>query len=292
MAERRIQHPLSAAFPAMSADDFQALKDSVENVGVLNPIAIFEGQVIDGWHRYRAANDLGVTCPEVELDPGTDPRDFVLAQNKARRHITQAQLAMATTSVYEWYPRGRPEQMGTECPFKTTAELADIAGVGERSIKQAKAVKANAAPEVQEAVKRGEIGLTKAAAIAKLPAEDQAAALTKTMPKPAPAPISAPAAIEDDGHDDVPPEDDGPSAAELAAFAASDEADRLAMQKLLDSDDALATAWAEIKRLNAEVAQLKISRDGHMNKANEAIRLVKSRDWQIAKLEAKLKGVS
>ena len=31
------QHPLSAAFPAMSAEDFQALTDSIDNIGVQNP---------------------------------------------------------------------------------------------------------------------------------------------------------------------------------------------------------------------------------------------------------------
>ena len=67
-------------------------------------------------------------------------RDFVLAQNKARRHITQAQLAMATTSVYAWAPRGNP-QLHTECAIgKTSAQMAALAGVGERTIKQAKAV--------------------------------------------------------------------------------------------------------------------------------------------------------
>ena len=74
------QHPLSAAFPAIGADDFQALKDSIENIGVQNPITLFEGMVIDGWHRYTAANDLGMHCPAVELG-NVDPRDLVLAQN-------------------------------------------------------------------------------------------------------------------------------------------------------------------------------------------------------------------
>jgi len=59
------QHPLGAAFPAMSDTEFQALKDSIDANGVLNPITIFEGMVIDGWHRYTAANDLGMDCPSV-----------------------------------------------------------------------------------------------------------------------------------------------------------------------------------------------------------------------------------
>lgn len=49
------QHPLSAAFPAMQSDEFQALVDSIESIGVQNPITLLDGMVIDGWHRYKAA---------------------------------------------------------------------------------------------------------------------------------------------------------------------------------------------------------------------------------------------
>ena len=119
-----------------------------------------------------------------------------------------------------------------------------------------------------------QVGLTKAAAIAKLPQDEQAAALTKPLPKPV---------VE------AAPEDDGPSADEIAANAAGERADREALNKLLDADDKLATAYAEIKCLNAELAQMRIARDGYMNKANEAIVLVKKRDRTIAKLEQLLK---
>lgn len=270
------QHPLSAAFPAIGADDFQALKDSIENIGVQNPITLFEGMVIDGWHRYTAANDLGMHCPAVELG-NVDPRDFVLAQNKARRHVTQAQLGLAVTAVYAWRPAGNPalSQSGSACPVgKTNAELAQIAGVSERTIKQAKAIQTKAAPEVVEAVKRGEIGGEKAAAIAKLPKEEQAAAIHKPAPKATP---------------EETPEDDGPSAEEIAAQVAAEEADRALVAKLLDSNEPLAELAEENKQLKAEIAQLKLARDGYMNRCNEAIALVKSRDRQIAKLEKMLK---
>ena len=174
----------------MSADEYQSLKDSINEIGVQNPITLFEGMVIDGWHRYSAANELGMECPVVELGD-VDPRDFVLAQNRARRHVTQAQLAMATTAVYAWKPVGSNQhanRVGTECPPKSNAELADAAGVSEKTIKQAKAGQTKAAPEVVEAVKRGEIGLPKAAAIA------LAAHIPMRTPVNEPGPASTPKA--------------------------------------------------------------------------------------------------
>ncbi len=269
------QHPLSSAFPAMSADDFQALKDSIEAIGVQNPVAIFEGMVIDGWHRYQAANELGMDCPTVEL-ADVDPRDFVLAQNKARRHITQAQLAMAATAVYAWFPADGAAQKGgvalSATPPKSNAELAAIAGVSERTIRQAKAVQTKAAPEVQAAVKRGDIGFPKAAAIANLPAEQQAAALNKPAPKQPKK--------EAEEVDYCGPSDD-----ELDEAMKAAEADMSSLEALMAADDKLAAAVAEIKRLKMQRAAVESARDGYMNRSNELISRINSLKKKIAKME-------
>lgn len=278
---KRLQHPLSAAFPAMVDEDFQTLKDSIVNIGVQNPITLLDGMVLDGWHRYSAAAELGMACPEVELDPATDPRDFVLAQNKARRHVTAAQLALATTAVYDWMPEGNPGfvQLDTECPVaKTTAELAQIAGVHPSTIKQAKAVQKRAAPEVIEAVKRGDVGLPKAAAIAKLPQDQQAAALTAPTPKAARIVDEGSAIPHDEDFDD---ESYGLTDEERAVLAAAEAADREALAKLLESDDKLATAHAEITRLNHLNAHLQQRINGLMNEKNEAIKQAKKLQWQL-----------
>jgi ParB-like chromosome segregation protein Spo0J len=89
------QHPLSAAFPAMLTDEFQDLKDSINNIGVQNPITLLDGMVLDGWHRYSIAIGFGMDCPMVELPDDIDPIDFVKAQNSARRHLTLSQTAFA-----------------------------------------------------------------------------------------------------------------------------------------------------------------------------------------------------
>ena len=239
LPETYVQHPLSAAFPRMTPEEFQELKDSIEVLGVQNPITLHDGMVIDGWHRYTAAREVGLPCPVVELAQDIDPREFVVAQNKARRHVTKAQLAIATTAVYQWKPHGDQRCTLNVDRVKSTAEMASIAGVHPNSITQAKAVTAQAAPAVVEAVKRGELGLPKAAAIAKLPREQQAQAISKPLPRPVvvvpPPPSSAapdPWADLPKGNSTVPedvnPDDYGPTPQEIAEAEAQLAARHLA----------------------------------------------------------------
>lgn len=254
------QHPLSSAFPAMPAEQFQALKDSITDIGVQEPITLFEGMVIDGWHRYTAANELGMDCPTVDLGD-VDPQAFVVAKNKARRHITMSQIATAVVAVYQWKPAHRPSNSAPGADLsKSTKQLAEIAGVGTRTIEQAKTVEAKATPEVKAAVKSGAMSVKKAAE-------------TVNPPK-----------VKEETREPV--EDYGPDDAELAANAAAAAADMRAMEKLLEEDDKLSAAFAEIKRLNAELAQVKQARDGYMNKSNELIGMVKKLQRQLDKAKA------
>lgn len=287
------QHPLSAAFPAMTPEEFQELKDSIENIGVQNPITLLDGMVIDGWHRYSACLELNMTCPVVELTQGTDPRDFVMAQNQARRHVTKAQLAMATTAVYAWKPPHR-EKAHIECdlPAKTNAELASIAGVHANTITQAKTVTAQAAPVVVDAVKRGELGLPKAVAIAKLPPEQQAQAISKPLPRPVVV-VPPPKTSQPDDfsvpHGEGPPEgmnedDFGPSPEEIAADEAADRAERELVEKMLAADDKMAMLFAEVKMLKAQVDRLERHRDELMNKAHALDQIARKRDRENLRL--------
>jgi hypothetical protein len=77
------------------------------------------------------------------------------------------------------------------------------------------------------------------------------------------------------------PDEDEIRASELAI-----QADQEAMYKLLESDDALATAHQEIKRLNHLNSQLEIQVRGLMNQSNEQIKMIK----QLQKENDKLKG--
>ena len=86
---------------------------------------------------------------------------------------------------------------------------------------------------------------------------------------------------EPDPYAGVAPDEDEIKASELAF-----EADQEVLYKLLESDDVLATAHAEIKRLNHLNSQLEIQVRGLMNQSNVQIKMIK----QLQKENDKLKG--
>ena len=148
------QHALSAAFPAMPAADYSALVADIKEYGQHYPIVVFEGAVLDGWHRYRACEEIGVKVDAEEYG-GNDPVAFVKSANWNRRHLTESQRAAAIVKLREWRPSGlnkRSSAPGAE-DAPSAADLAKEAGVSKRTIEGAKKVEAKGSAELKEAVK-------------------------------------------------------------------------------------------------------------------------------------------
>lgn len=240
------QHPLSAAFPAMGAEDFAALVQDIKANGQREPVIVFEGMVLDGWHRYSACVNLGIEAERFTFGEGKDPVSFVLSQNLHRRHLSASQRAAAVVACTEWAPPHRAKKGEMVSPLsKTNADMAKVAQVSDRTIKDAKAAhKAG----LTDAVKSGAITVNEAAKIA------------RGTPEAAPA------------------EEFGPSAEEIESAEREQAAEAAALRVLIDADDKLAAAFAEVKRLTALSVVLQSRVDGLMAEKNEAIRAAKS--WQ------------
>lgn len=174
------QHPLSAAFPIMPADEIAALAQDIKANGLREPGIIFEGKILDGWHRYQACEIAGIPFKHFPLPAGRDPVVFVLSRNLHRRHLSASQRASAVVSCSEWRDRGKPKS-APGADLQTAAELAKTADVGTRTIERAKvAHKAG----LTDAVKDGKVSVKQAAEIAKLPERERKQAIERPAPKP------------------------------------------------------------------------------------------------------------
>ena len=163
------QHPLSAAFPPLADTDFAALRDDINANGLLNPICVDSDQVLDGWHRYRACQELGIEADETFCP--CDPLDYVLAQNLQRRHLTESQRAMVAAKLTTTpSTAGRPEKNRAnlhDSSVVTKQDAASRMNVSERSVSTARSVIADAPEPIVTAVETGTITVSDAASVTK-----------------------------------------------------------------------------------------------------------------------------
>ena len=82
-------------FPEASKEDFERLVSDMRKSGYDEslPITIYQGDILDGWNRYRACVELGIQAATTAFD-GTDADalDYTLRTNK-RRNLTSSQWA-------------------------------------------------------------------------------------------------------------------------------------------------------------------------------------------------------
>ncbi|QWV97470.1 ParB N-terminal domain-containing protein [Geomonas nitrogeniifigens] len=273
------QHPLSAAFPSMTKADLDALTEDIAENGLLTPITIYEGKVIDGWHRYQACRACGRVPNIVQLSANVDPVAFVKSHNLHRRHLSGSQRAAAVVACNGWVAGGRPQKGEPGSPFhQTVSAMAKEAEVSERTIQQAKAAHAAG---LGEAVRDGKLTAKKAAARAKF-SEEECRSTETAAPTPSDKEmVSIPKAELDALNSQIK---------ELQESLAEATADNAAMGKVFDADDRLAAAAAEVKRLAGMETMLKSRIDGLMLEKSDAVRMAKSwmRKFQALEKEAKI----
>jgi len=278
------QHPLSAAFPAMPEQELAALALDIEEHGQREPGVLYEGMVLDGWHRYLACDKAGVEFEAVEFD-GDDPVAFVLSKNLHRRHLSASQRAAAVVAASNWKPRGRPaEKMGNFSAADeksiSAKDMARVAEVSERTIKEAKAAHAAG---LGEEVKAGKVSAHVAAEVAKLPKAKREKAVEAIKAGEEPALPKAKVIVAERKferlYEEVKKtlEETLEKNAELADVA-RELNDKLTMFETVEPDEQqklISTLQKRIVRLEAEVERVTVDRNNWREKSNQLIRQVK-----------------
>ena len=157
------QHELSSAFPGMTKTELDALTSDIAEEGQRESITLFQGKILDGWHRYCACNACGRVPNMVELKSGIDPVAFVKSRNLHRRHLTGSQRAAAVVACGEWAKSGDNQhkagggELGSGATVKAMAKEAEVS---TRTIQHAKAAQVAGKGE---AVRDGEMSAKVAA---------------------------------------------------------------------------------------------------------------------------------
>lgn len=127
-------HPLSAVWPQMTVAEKHELIDDIKLHGVIEPITLYEGKVLDGFHRYNAALKAGVSCKTTEFK-GDDPAAFVISRNARRRHLTIKTKVIAIDNCVKVAATvGRPKKSSTSSTISHPTTRADVAAAAGGSV--------------------------------------------------------------------------------------------------------------------------------------------------------------
>ena len=163
-------HPLANIFPLIDGPAYQELMGDVMRHGVREPVWLYEGQILDGRNRYRAAMAMGVECPTREYE-GEDPTGFVVSLNLHRRHLSESQRAMVAAKL-ENLEHGQRRDANLHVSPVSRSDAAELLSVSPRSVASAAKVQAGASPEIVQAVEQGAMSVSLAAKVVELPEAD------------------------------------------------------------------------------------------------------------------------
>lgn len=207
-------HPYAKLFPLITGSELEELAADIDENGLNEPITTYQGMILDGRNRYEACSLLGKK-PKFNEFSGSekDALAYVLSANLRRRHLTDSQRGMVAAEMANT-GRGKPNSANLQImePLISQAKAAEAVSVSTRTVAAAAAVKNTGIDELTEAVKSGEVPVSVAAEVAKLPPAKQRAAVTRgekgmrdaakkakadRKEKDKPEPVSEPAADEE-----------------------------------------------------------------------------------------------
>ena len=175
-------HPACAAFPNMTDAEYVGLKTDIAANGLHEPIWTYKGFLIDGRHRLKACDELGIEARTQEWKSKGSLVSWIVSKNLHRRNLTASQRAAMATELLPIYEREAEQRKASRIQAAKTSENPNVFPKGpigpvatsaqkaasdleasERSVKRAKFIGA-ADPEKLAEVKAGTKSLHRAEA--------------------------------------------------------------------------------------------------------------------------------
>ena len=218
-------HPYAKLFPLITGSELEELAADIDANGLNESIVTYQGMILDGRNRFEACALIGKK-PKFTAFSGKDSEAlaYVFSANLKRRHLDASQRAMVAAD-YANIGLGGNQHAGGSANLPTLSGLipqevaASQLSVSPRAVRNAVAVKNTGIEELADAVKAGEVSVSAAAEVAKLPPAKQRAAVAKgpkgvkdaakksrAAKKDKPEPVSQPAEPETDKETPEPSE--------------------------------------------------------------------------------------
>jgi N6-adenosine-specific RNA methylase IME4 len=172
-----IPHPLAEVFPLMNKEEFDQLVTDIEQNGVLQPLTLYRGHILDGRNRYNAWLEAIQTVPGIPLPreefTGPDPVTFVMSANYHRRNLNESQRGMVVARITEHQKRGRPRKDNGEQAALTQDAIAKMLRVSTDTAQRSRHVLERGTQRLIARVDSGELPVALVTKVATMSTEDQ-----------------------------------------------------------------------------------------------------------------------
>ena len=169
-------HPDARLFPLMGIEAIEKLADDIREYGLLEPISLVDGKILDGRCRLQACLIANVAPEFVEIDLGPImPFEYVLSKNLHRRQLTTIQQALLALDVVPYYAEaalarkhsGRGGMSPEQEPErgKTAERVGHVIGISADTVRRMIAIQKKE-PEIIELMRRGTFKSVRQASIA------------------------------------------------------------------------------------------------------------------------------
>jgi hypothetical protein len=104
-----VEHPHASLMPMMDDESFSRLRADIAKNGIRQPMVLYQGFVLDGRNRLKAARSLGLRLEPSHFRTfeGDDEaaREFVISENMNRRQLNNKQKREFCKEMIRRYPR-------------------------------------------------------------------------------------------------------------------------------------------------------------------------------------------
>jgi ParB-like chromosome segregation protein Spo0J len=182
--------------PQLSKEEYESLKQSIKENGLWVPIVVNnDGVILDGHHRYKACQELGVKIEPYKMVRKEDFADklhekmFVIDCNLTRRQLNNFQrteLALKSKSILEEIVKQNESQGGKGdrnlTPLgRVDEQIGQRAGVSRDTVRKVEKIAEKASEEVKQSLRAGQMSINEA--IKQINEKDQWLQIEKELQK-------------------------------------------------------------------------------------------------------------
>jgi hypothetical protein len=125
-----IAHELANVFDMIAGVEAKGFEASIAKDGILVPIKLFEGRILDGRNRYRAAKAVGYRFKPTDFERFTgtyaEAEAYVISTNVNRRHLTNAQKQDLIRKMIEKNPDASNRRIAQLCGLPSHATVGKV----------------------------------------------------------------------------------------------------------------------------------------------------------------------